>query len=456
MRAMLVVRRSLPRALALLAAVGVGCTDSHPTGPDAANPVFGKAASSGPTVTATSPSFGDQGTANLDVQVIGSGFDQGSQAAWDSGGAPYPRITVNSTKFVSSTQLTANITIAANATVQYYDVAVTTSTGRKGVGTELFIVTLATPIPGATSAVAVNDAGRVTGLDASGIYVFDVPTRAFQDIGFTGAPSGIDQLGTTVGGQNSAGNPAVWTLASNVWSEQPLPDFSLGGDARGLASDGITGAASFLAGNANRLCNSAPLCHTPAKWTANGAGGWSLTRLPLRTDSAKGFAQGVNPAGMTVGMDGTNCCSAFFWDASNTLTVLPPLVSGAPSAAWAINDAGTVIVGNSNQVAVAWIRASTSDAWTTPVALENTAAFCAVSHHSTSIFSVAYDVNSAGIIVGQSCGVPVAWKPSGGGYTRELLGDLGNHKGGFANAINNAATPIAAGTVGQGVFWTGF
>jgi hypothetical protein len=44
------------------------------------------------------------------------------------------------------------------------------------------------------------------------------------------------------------------------------------------------------------------------------------------------------------------------------------------------------------------------------------------------------------------------------GYTRELLGDLGNHRGGSATAINNGtvAPLIAAGTVGQGVFWTGF
>lgn len=453
MRAMLDVPAAGLRALALLAVLGLGCGDPRPTEPDAV-PAFGKggAGTSGPTVTATSPSYGDQGTANLDVQVTGSGFDQGSKAEWDSGGAPYPRITVNSTKYVSSTQLTANITIAPNATVQYYNVAVTTSTGRKGVGTELFTVTLATPIPGAISAVAVNDAGRVTGLDASGIYVFDVPTQAFQDIGFTGTSSGIDQLGTTVSGQNSAGKPAVWTLAAGVWSEQALPDSGAGGAARGLASDPATGAATFLTGNVQ---NSANTRHTPAKWTWNGTS-WVLTGLPRSGPNANGFGQGINPAGMTVGMDGTNCCSAFFWDASNTLTVLPPLVSGAPSAAWGINDAGTVIVGSSNQVAVAWIRASTGDPWTTPVTLENTASFCTINKHGTSIASVAYDVNAAGIVVGQSCGVPVAWKPSGGGYTRVPLGDLGNHQGGLANAINNAATPIAAGTAGQGVFWTNF
>ena len=53
MRTTLVVRRSLPRALALLAAVALGCTESHPTEPDAVRPAFGKASSTGPTVTAT-------------------------------------------------------------------------------------------------------------------------------------------------------------------------------------------------------------------------------------------------------------------------------------------------------------------------------------------------------------------------------------------------------------------
>ena len=129
---------------AVLAGLGLACGDPHPTEPDGAHPTFAKG-SSGPTVTATSPDSAEQGTVSLDVQIVGSGFDQGSQASWDSGGVPYPKITVNSTKFVNSTKLTANITIAATATVQSYDVAVTTSTGRKGVGTELFVVTLADP-----------------------------------------------------------------------------------------------------------------------------------------------------------------------------------------------------------------------------------------------------------------------------------------------------------------------
>ncbi len=436
------------RALVLLAALGLGCGDPRPTEPDAL-PAFakGSANTTGPTVTATNPSFGDEGTVNLDVQVIGSGFDQGSKAVWDSGGAPYPRITVNSTKFVSSTQLVANISIATNATIQYYDVAVITSTGRKGVGTELFAVTFARPIPGATSAVAVNDAGRVTGLDASGIYVFDVPTLTLQDIGFTGAPYAIDQLGTTVAGQippvkkNNLGTPGIWTFAAGAWSQHQIPDLGLGGAVRSLASDN-SGAAVILGGNVQRPCGGGS-CHTPATWTKDVSGQWSLHTLSLPTDSAHGWIQHINASGLAVGMSGVTTGRAYFWDAGGNFTVLTPLVPAAATAAYSINDAGTSIVGNSNGVAVIWTRPDTLSAWSAPTSLGG----CVP----------ADGINASGVIVG--CG-PAAWRPSGSGYTLEPLGDLGNHHPGpeAAVAVNNGtvAPLIAVGNVGQGVFWMGF
>jgi hypothetical protein len=95
--------------------------------------------------------------------------------------------------------------------------------------------------------------------------------------------------------------------------------------------------------------------------------------------------------------------------------------------------------------------------WTTPTPLEDTSRFCSVITRGNNITSVAYAINEAGIIVGQSCNVAVAWRPSGSGYSRILLGDLGNHPAtGLARAINNAASPIAVGTVGQGVYWHDF
>src|SRR5262247_4857022 len=69
-------------------------------------------------VTAADPASTAQGTINLNVKVTGKGFKNGAKAKWfvtgttDQGG-----VTVNSTTFVSGTELTANITVADVAVV---------------------------------------------------------------------------------------------------------------------------------------------------------------------------------------------------------------------------------------------------------------------------------------------------------------------------------------------------
>lgn len=93
-------------------------------------------------VTAAAPTAAEQGTVNLNVKVTGKGFKNGAKAKWlvtgttDTGG-----VTVNSTTFVSSTELSANITVADGAIVASYDIQVLNSDGRGGKGTELFAVT---------------------------------------------------------------------------------------------------------------------------------------------------------------------------------------------------------------------------------------------------------------------------------------------------------------------------
>lgn len=95
-------------------------------------------------VTAADPASGEQGTSSLNVRVTGKGFKNGAKAKWfvtgssDTGG-----VTVNSTTFVSSTELNANITVADSATIANFDIQVTNSDGRGGKGTELFAVTSA-------------------------------------------------------------------------------------------------------------------------------------------------------------------------------------------------------------------------------------------------------------------------------------------------------------------------
>ncbi|MFB3923167.1 MAG: hypothetical protein ACE145_15715 [Terriglobia bacterium] len=92
-------------------------------------------------VTSASPNTAAQGTIGLDVTIGGSGFKKGAKAAWFITGTTNPGgITVNSTTFVNSNTLVANITVAADAQTDLkFDVAVT-SGGRTGKGIELFSV----------------------------------------------------------------------------------------------------------------------------------------------------------------------------------------------------------------------------------------------------------------------------------------------------------------------------
>jgi hypothetical protein len=94
------------------------------------------------SVTAADPPSTEQGTINLNVKVTGKGFKNGAHALWFVTGTTNPGgVTVNSTAFVSSTELTANITVADGAIIAGYDIQVLNSDGRGGKGTELFAVT---------------------------------------------------------------------------------------------------------------------------------------------------------------------------------------------------------------------------------------------------------------------------------------------------------------------------
>ncbi len=92
-------------------------------------------------VTSTSPNAAAQGTISLNVTVNGSGFKKGAKAQWFVTGTTNPGgVTVNSTTFNSSSQLTANITVSSTASISGFDVLVTNTDGRTGKGTDLFAV----------------------------------------------------------------------------------------------------------------------------------------------------------------------------------------------------------------------------------------------------------------------------------------------------------------------------
>jgi hypothetical protein len=90
------------------------------------------------TVTSTDPASAIQDT-TISVSVFGTGFTNGAKAKWSLDGDT-TQIIVKSTKVVNSGKLIAQIVVPATALVGSYDVIVTLSNGKNGVGAEMFTV----------------------------------------------------------------------------------------------------------------------------------------------------------------------------------------------------------------------------------------------------------------------------------------------------------------------------
>jgi hypothetical protein len=99
----------LKASITIAAGASTGARTVTVTNPDAGTDSLAFTVNGVPTVTSTSPSSGDQG-GTQNVAVKGTNFESGASVSF-SGAA----ITVNSTTFVSSTELTASVTIAGGA-----------------------------------------------------------------------------------------------------------------------------------------------------------------------------------------------------------------------------------------------------------------------------------------------------------------------------------------------------
>ncbi len=137
--------RSLPiRGFTLAACALAGllaCTESQSSSPT--EPSVLAAKPSGvrvPKVKVTEaiPSEAPQET-TLDVEVIGSGFDDGSVVEFLLNELPSD-VVVDGADFVDDTKLIAHVIIPGTAAIDLYDIEVTTAGGKKGIGSEMFLV----------------------------------------------------------------------------------------------------------------------------------------------------------------------------------------------------------------------------------------------------------------------------------------------------------------------------
>jgi hypothetical protein len=152
-------------------------TPTQDTPPRVSAAKAGPAAAGDPTINSVIPDSASQDT-TLDVRVLGSNYDRGSVAELVLDGVPTPGVVTNSTRYKNSGELIANITIAPTALVANYDVLVTTSRGKKGIGIEKFEVNAKVSCPaevfvtmtglsGALAGDGANYAAKINGVNGN-------------------------------------------------------------------------------------------------------------------------------------------------------------------------------------------------------------------------------------------------------------------------------------------------
>jgi hypothetical protein len=212
---MLPLRALFLRATALLVCsvplLATACDTRGATQPSAAVPSaasFGKTGGGG-GVTGTSVSVAsvnpDSGalSTTLDVSVNGNGFSNGMVAVWQFAGVADPsQIKTNSTRYVSTKQVVANITISGTATSGQWDVAMFAG-GKTGVGSEVGVLKNGFRVtdPTTTWTYPLNDAGL--GVRSDHLY---------SDGVHSAYSNGVCSLSTTIFATDAASNSGDATL----------------------------------------------------------------------------------------------------------------------------------------------------------------------------------------------------------------------------------------------------
>lgn len=405
--------------------------------------------SAGIAVTAVEPSFGRQGQQLLGVRVAGSGFEAGAQAVWEvpGTGTPAPGIAVLATRFINSTTLEADISIADDAALSLYDVAVMSGPGKRGVGIEMFEVTTAQEIGtfcsnAYSSTRGINASGAIVGHSCSTAFYYD---GTLVSLG-TGIANDIDEAGNVVVGAAwsttmsvQEGPALIWTRTGSAWMRAELPSQGMTARANAIASD-ANGNAYVIVGVVREPVNRKTTIIRPRVWRRSGSS-WAIQALPLPGGLASNTsmrASDVNAAGHAVG--GFNSI-AVVWDPDGsggyTATRLP-----GSGHAMAISADARLVAGDAGGVAAFWTRAAVGAAWSGPFALT---AAC------TSSNTWANDIGDDGVIGGRGCKGAMLWSVAGGVSESPLTGLGRNDTDGEVIAVGS--TRLAGNALGRPVYW---
>ena len=371
------------------------CTDSAPpSGPSPSRIAMAVGGGSGPTVKYTDPDTATVDT-TLNVHVFGSGYDQGSRANWAFKGVVSDKIVTNATVFVSSTELVANITIARNANLGSHDVIVTTSLGKGGIGTELFVVTLKTISLGtlgglSSEATAINNLGQVVGFskNAAGQERAFLWTKGggMRDLGTLGGlwskAFDINDAGQVVGQTvNTTGfiRAFQWSEAGGMRDISPGGAYGNSGNgdialrtlsvknpevwgvfrwSSGVLEEINTISALPTAVNSSSQVTGNTSSATQAVLWSRSVNGWEERLLGFISGGNFSNARGINDAGQVVGSSNTSQGGnwAIIWTAVDGMKQLPNLSRRRRSAALGISNSGDIA--GSSETTGGWQRAT--------------------------------------------------------------------------------------------------
>jgi hypothetical protein len=349
---------------------------------------FAKTIPSGPQVYSADPFETPRGT-TLDVQITGSAFEKGSTVRFELNGAVDSRVRVNSTRYVKSTQVIANITVAADALPDHYDVIVITPTGKKGIGTEIFEVTLrAEALSLGNHAYAVNDNGDAVG---------------------SGQSSAACSMQAV---------PLLWS-ASGQTRVLPLGTYC-GGVTKGINNTGV------ILGYVSGSPVSAYVLWTPA------GSDYTMVEVGPATNAIIAGG-GINDLSELIGWS-QNAAGVFFWSQTTGWQSMPIPAGATACMVWdGINNRREIV----GRCTVAGVQ--NPYYWSSPTAVP-----VMLPRPTASGDVIAVDINESGMVAGSSPQGALRWVPSGGAYTSvEILPHLGT--GAQASEIANDGTVV--GTV---------
>jgi hypothetical protein len=306
--------------VAVLAAVAVSCGEQQPTGPTITGALLAKSNGGEPTVDDTDPPGASVGT-TLDVRIFGSKFDRGSKASFTIDGVP-GKVNTNSMRFVSRSELVANITIDTQAETTLYDVEVMTAKGKKGVGADLFEVAMHDLF---YTAIDLDAGCKSCKGEARDVSADDAPLYA---------------VGWNAGRLDSPGHAALWVGTPAEIGTVDLTRLDQPDDYGEAFAFGINDHPPYrIVGLARRWF----LQDVPVVWEGDGAGGWMQGRVLAFGGFSTGVAFDINDGGVIVGRLGSDTDTlAVMWSSPAAAPLVLDTPEGFRSGALGLNNQSNI------------------------------------------------------------------------------------------------------------------